>query len=336
MEHLEQGLPEDGKVENQPSAAPQAEREARVWAIGGGKGGVGKTLLSANLAVTLARSGASVIAVDLDLGGANLHTCLGASDAENAPSFTDLFERRVNELADLARPTMIENLSLISGAGDAVSIANIAHAQKQKLLGKLRSLPADYVILDLGAGTAFNTLDFFLCADVGLMVILPEPTSVENAYRFVKSAFYRRLKLAERDYRVRELVDSIMSRKADLGIQTPADLLRQIEREDPLAGGIVRESIGSFDLKFILNQVRTQADADIGFGIRNVCRKYFGMTIDYLGHLEYDSAVWQSVRRRRPLALEFPSSPIMPKIQNFISRLLEEEAEQLRKQREST
>jgi flagellar biosynthesis protein FlhG len=96
-------------------------------------------------------------------------------------------------------------------------------------------------------------------------------------------------------------------------------------------GGIVRDAIGSFNLKFILNQVRTQADSEVGYGIRNVCRKYFGVSIDYLGFLEYDSAVWQSVRRRRPLAVEFPSSPIMPKIQNFVGQLLSEEAERLRR-----
>lgn len=321
-------------AETQPEISPEAEKEtnARVWAVGGGKGGVGKTLITANLAVTLARSGARVVAIDLDLGGANLHTCLGA-DAENMPCLTDFFERRVGTIHDLVQPTAIENLSIISGAADAVSIANLAHAQKHKLLSKIRTLRADYILLDLGAGTAFNTLDFFLFADVGILTVLPEPTSVENAYRFVKSVFYRKLKMAERDFEVRALVDSIMERKAELQISTPADLLRQIERESPLTGGIVREAIGNFDLKFILNQVRTQADAEIGYGIRNVCRKYFGINIDFLGHLEYDSAVWQSVRRRRPLAVEFPSSPIMPKIQTFVSTMLSEEAERLQRKK---
>lgn len=320
--------------ETLPENALETEKEsnARVWAVGGGKGGVGKTLITANLAVTLARSGAKVIAIDLDLGGANLHTCLG-TEAENLPCLTDFFEKRVSSIRELVQPTSIENLAIISGAADAVSIANLAHAQKQKLLSKIRTLEADYILLDLGAGTSFNTLDFFLFADVGILTVLPEPTSVENAYRFVKSIFYRKLKLAERDYNVRNLIDSIMHKKEELQINTPADLLRQIERENPLTGGVVREAIGNFDLKFILNQVRTQADSEIGYGIRNVCRKYFGVNIDYLGHLEYDSAVWQSVRRRRPLAVEFPSSPIMPKIQTFVSQMLNEEAERMQRKK---
>src|SRR3989344_1000266 len=121
-----------------PEITTEIEKEtnARVWAIGGGKGGVGKTLITANLAVTLARSGAKVVAIDLDLGGANLHTCLG-TDAENLPCLTDFFEKRVNTVAELVQPTPIENLSIISGAADAASIANLSPAQKQKLLSKL-------------------------------------------------------------------------------------------------------------------------------------------------------------------------------------------------------
>lgn len=309
-------------------------RGPRVWAIGGGKGGVGKTLVAANLAITLARTGAKVTVLDLDLGGANMHTALGV-DIGDLPSFTDYFERKVSSVADLARPTCVNNLQIIGGAQDSVNIANIAHAQKQKLLSKIRTLPGDYVILDLGAGTTFNTLDFFLSADVGILTVLPEPTSVENTYRFIKSAFYRKLKHVERAFDIRNMVDRLMERKAELNIATPADLLRQLEREHPMLGSRVRSSIQDFDLKFILNQARTQADVDIGFGIRNVCRKYFGLNIDYLGHLEYDSAVWQSVRRKRPLALEFPSSPIMPKIQAIIGTLLNEEAETI-KQKDRT
>ena len=304
-----------------------------MWSVGGGKGGVGKTLIAANMAITLARSGAKVIAFDLDLGGANLHTCLGAVNSGNLPSLSDYFEEKVSDLRELVVPTKVNNLSIIAGAGDNVTIANLPHVHKMKLLNRIRSLPADYLILDLGAGTTFNTLDFFLSADAGILTVLPEPTSVENTYRFIKSAYFRQLKLVERELGVSAIVDQIMSRKQELGIQTPADMLHQLERIHPTVGGRVRHALGSFDLKFILNQVRTQADAEVGYGIRNVCRKYFGLSLDYLGYLEYDSAVWQSVRRRRPLALEFPNSPIMPKIQKFVGSMLSEERERLQRQR---
>ncbi len=302
------------------------DRAPKIWAVGGGKGGVGKTLLAANVAITLARTGARVIVLDLDLGGANMHTALGV-DSSGLPSFTDYFERKIVSMQELARPACVNNLQIISGAQDSISIANISHVQKQKLLSKIRTLSCDYVVLDLGAGTTFNTLDFFLSADVGILTVLPESTSVENTYRFIKSAFYRKLKHVERAFDVHNMVDRLMERKAKLNIATPADLLRQLEREHPMLGSRVRSAIQNFDLKFVLNQIRTQADVDVGYGIRNVCRKYFGLSIDYLGHLEYDSAVWQSVRRKRPLALEFPASPIMPKVQGIVGTLLKEEVD---------
>jgi len=300
-----------------------------VWAIGGGKGGVGKTLVTANFAITLAKAGASVVLVDLDLGGANLHTCLGVD--QSTKTLTDLFSPDVKNLNDIAVPTSIPNLSLISGALDSLNVANLPHAQKQKLLNKLRQIPADYVLLDLGAGTSYNTLDFFLSADVGILVVLPEPTSIENAYRFIKASFYRKLKNIEYLYDARSFVDATMNQKNELGIRTPADLLASLEQQYPEVGSKVRSAFNNFDIKLVVNQARTETDSEIGFGIRNVCKKYFGFNLDYLGCLEYDSAVWQSVRRRKPLTTEFPASPLVPSIQRMVGHIVAEQAEKLKR-----
>ena len=301
----------------------------QIWAIGGGKGGVCKTLITANFAITLAKAGASVTLVDLDLGGANLHTCLGVE--QTTKTLTDLFSPDVKNLSELASPTLLPNLSLISGAQDSLNVANLPHAQKQKLLNKLRQLPSDYIILDLGAGTSYNTLDFFLASDVGILVVLPEPTSIENAYRFIKSAFYRKLKNIEYLYDARSFVDQTMNRKNELGIRTPADLLRALEEQFPEVGSKVRSSISKFDIKLVVNQSRTETDAEVGYGVRNVCKKYFGFNLDYLGHLEYDSAVWQSVRRKRPLTIEFPSSPLVPNIQRMVGYIVAEQADKMKR-----
>lgn len=301
----------------------------QIWAIGGGKGGVGKTLITANFAIALAKAGAQVTLVDLDLGGANLHTCLGVEPSDK--TLTDLFNPNVKNLNELVAPTNIPNLSLVSGAQDSLNVANLPHAQKQKLLNKLRQLPGDYIVLDLGAGTSYNTLDFFLAADVGILVVLPEPTSIENAYRFIKSAFYRKLKNIEYLYDARALVDATMNRKNELGIRTPSDLLRVLEEQYPEVGSKVRGAINRFDIKLVINQARTEIDSEVGYGVRNVCKKYFGFNLDFLGALEYDSAVWQSVRRKRPLTLEFPSSQLIPAMQKMVGHIVAEQAEKLKR-----
>ena len=158
-----------------PRAAPKPKTRARrIIAVGGGKGGIGKSLVSANLGIALAQAGSSVVLVDADLGGANLHSCLGV--AQPQVSLSDFVDRRVAKLEDAAVATGIDRLRLISGARDVLDAANPRHAEKQKLLRHIRALDVDYVVVDLGAGTGFNVLDFFLLADTGIVVLLPEPT----------------------------------------------------------------------------------------------------------------------------------------------------------------
>ncbi len=287
-----------------------------IWAVGGGKGGVGKSLVAANLAISLARAGNRVCAVDLDLGCANLHTCLGV----DIPQLTlsDFFSHRVGSIEETLVKTEVPNLGLISGAQDALGIANLKHTQKSKLLQALMTLPVDYLLFDLGAGTGFNTLDFFLAADSGVLVLLPEPTSIENTYRFIKSAYFRKLKMAESLFEVRPMIDMAMDQKNPLGIRSPSDLVREVSRYSPEMGMKIREVIASFRPKLIINQARTQTDIDIGFSIKSVCKKYFGIDMEYLGYLDYDSAVWQSVRRKRPLMLEFPNSRLVSSFERMV------------------
>ena len=71
-----------------------------------------------------------------------------------------------------------------------------------------------------------------------------------------------------------------------------------------------------------IHEVQSVTDVDIGASIRTVCKKYFGIEMDYIGHLDYDSAVWQSIRRKRPLMLEFPNSGIVSNIEHIVQNLI--------------
>jgi flagellar biosynthesis protein FlhG len=186
----------DGIANAIPLHSTRPGRVKQIWAIGGGKGGVGKSLISSSLAIALARQNLSVIAIDLDLGGANLHTTLGIDLPKQ--SLTDFFSGRVAALEAIITPTGIPHLGLISGAQDSMTAAYIQPADKERLFEQCHDLNADCLVLDLGAGTSDHTLDFFLFADVGLVAVLPEPTSIENAYRFIKSAYLARRQIPHR------------------------------------------------------------------------------------------------------------------------------------------
>lgn len=296
-----------------------AQRRQKIWAIGGGKGGVGKSLVTANLSICLSLMGHKVVAVDLDLGGANLHTCLGVSIPEL--TLSDYISKKTRNLQNLVTPTSIENLAIISGAQDDVGIANLRHMQKSKILTELLTLDADYILLDLGAGTNFNTLDFFISADQGILTALPEPTSIENTYRFIKSVYHRKLKSVEDFLEIGPLIDEAVNARLGQN-KTPLDLINRVQEINPEMGQKLRAHMSRFSPKLIINQVRTQADIDIGFSMNIICKKYFGIDLNYVGYLDYDSAVWQSVKKRRPLLMEFPNSSLVGNFDRIIHRLL--------------
>ena len=132
---------------------------AYILSIGGGKGGTGKSFITANLGVLLANQGRKVLLIDLDLGASNLHTLLGVKNPK--PGLGQFLNKATKNLDHVIAPTMFENLSLISSMNCPLEVANLFYAQKLKIIRAIQKLPYDHILLDLGAGTNFNTLDFF-------------------------------------------------------------------------------------------------------------------------------------------------------------------------------
>jgi flagellar biosynthesis protein FlhG len=303
--------------------SPIQQRTKKIWAIGGGKGGVGKSLVSANVSICLALMGHKVVAVDLDLGGANLHTCLGLPIPQM--TLSDYVSKKVDKFEDLLVSTPISNLKIISGAQDELGMANLKYMHKQTIIQKLNELEADYVLFDLGAGTAFNTIDFFIAADKGILVVLPEPTSIENTYRFIKSVMLRRLRTIEgiSETEIDQLIEESMNSKIAVGQTSPAELIRKISEKYPEIGSKIRTEISLMRPNLIINQVRSQADIDIGYSIQSICRKYFGLEMNFPGYLDYDQSVWQSVRKRKPLLIEYPNSRLVTNFDRIVNRLID-------------
>nr|WP_225413542.1 P-loop NTPase [Stigmatella hybrida] len=302
-----------------PPGLSKRARPRRIIAVGGGKGGIGKTLVSANLGIALAQAGMRVLLVDADLGGANLHTCLGVG--QPSATLSDFVRSNKTRIEDIILPTGVPQLSLIAGAQDVLDAANIKYAQKQKLLRSLTALPVDYLLLDLGAGTSFNTLDFFLVADHGVLVVLPEPTAVENAYRFVKAAFFRRLQQVEAQYGIEDLVESALTTREG-NLRTPHDFIAQVRKDDPAAGARLEKDLMSFRIRLVVNQARTDADMTVGNSVVSAWKKFFGLEMDDLGAIRYDDEAWRAIRKRRPVLLERPESPAAQGLQRIAGRIL--------------
>ena len=294
----------------------------QIWAIGGGKGGIGKSFLVANLGAVAASLGRRVILIDVDLGAANLHTCLGVRGGTRV-NLSDYLEDRVPDLEKAAIQTPIPGLRLILGALGHVGARETTRAQRSELLRAVRALPADLVILDLAAGTERATLDFFLVSDCSLVVTTPEPTAIENAYGFLRASYYRRLGQALGNSGARDLLRVAMDQRNERGIRTPSDLLDEVERLDPREAQGFRRVLQEFRPRLILNQVRSPEEVKMGFSIRSVCRKYFGIDVEYVGYVNFDNAVWRSVKERRPLVLGYPQSDGALYIRRIAKKILE-------------
>jgi flagellar biosynthesis protein FlhG len=300
----------------------------RIIALGGGKGGVGRTVLAANIGIYLAQAGKKVVLVDADLGGANLHTCLAMEIP--ALNLSDFLAGRVKHVEEVAQATTIAGLSFIAGSRELGS-TNPKHPQKLRFLEKIRTMEVDFVILDLAAGTSFSTLDFFLAADRGVLVVVPEPTSIEAGYRFLESAFFRDLYspgIHEGEAPWTRKLLEIVAQRGGEKLSTPLELAAEVGAQDLESGRFVRRRLARFRPYLLVNQARTTADGRLPEAIRSVCRRRFGIELETLAPVEYDDAVWMSVRRRRPLLLEYPESPATKSIVALARRLMAVQAPQ--------
>jgi flagellar biosynthesis protein FlhG len=284
-----------------------AEGQAtRLVAVGGGKGGVGKTLLSANLSVALADAGQRVVAVDTDFAGANLHTLLGVPPPRG--SLADFLTGREHDVAKLALDTPIENLRLVGASGGHPGYARRRPSRRGEALHALTRLDCDLVLLDIAAGMHPEVIDFFLLGSESVVVVTPEPTTIENAYAFLRAALYRSLQLSMRSPSVRERIGEAVDERNERGIRTPLELLREVQSMDAAEGERFLEVLKGFRPQLVLNQVRTLEDIRLGFSLRSVCRKHFGLEVEYLGYVNHDEAARLSVLERRPLVRAFPDS----------------------------
>lgn len=274
----------------------------RVVAIAGGKGGVGKSLVAANVGIFLATLGKRVVLIDGSFGAANLHIFAGVPRPPRSLSET-LVEGGPG-LVELAVPTHVPGVRLVGGVYDPAWVADPGPEKVRTLADQLRQLPADWVVLDLGPGLGSPTLELFLEADIAIAIAVPDPTSIELMHRFVKAAFLKRL---ER----RGLLHLAPGGGSSFEGGTPSPL--EIYLAAVAAGEDVselRSAILTFAPHLVINSARSKSDMELGRAVASAARRRLGVPIRYLGHLEYDEAVWASTRRRRPLLIEHPETRI--------------------------
>jgi flagellar biosynthesis protein FlhG len=158
-------------------------RHARVIAVTSGKGGVGKTNVAVNLAISVAARGKKVVLVDLDLGLANADILLDLTPRYNLAQV--LVGRKTVD--EVTIPAM-GGIKVVPGASGVERLANLSDVERETLLSTFDALhrDADYIFFDTGAGISKNTTAFLAAADDIIVVTIPEPTAVVDAYAVIK------------------------------------------------------------------------------------------------------------------------------------------------------
>ena len=158
-------------------------KPVKVIAVSSGKGGVGKTNVSVNLAVSLASSGKEVMLMDADLGLANVDVLLGLNPAYDL-SHVISGERTLEEVI-VEGPN---NVKIIPGSSGISHMANISPAEQAGLIRAFSELDdvVDVLIVDTGAGISDGVVSFCSAAQEVIVVVCDEPASITDAYAFIK------------------------------------------------------------------------------------------------------------------------------------------------------
>jgi len=272
-----------------------------IISVASGKGGVGKSMVVSNLGLLLARKGKRVILVDLDIGGANLHILFGMFHPPS--TLTDFLTNNVKGLNEIAHPIAgPSSLRLIAGTGETLITANLPHARKKRLIRHLQKLDTDIILVDVGAGTSYHTLDFFLLADYFLAVATPDPTSVLDLYRFIKLAAIRKVLTA---FLAR---DPVAEALLDKDFHSVSEVLEAVGRTSESGAEIAQQALTGFQPALILNRMTTKSRINT-LHLQHLLKQYVGTDLSVLGNIPEDFHVQQSILKFLPVVEFAPTSP---------------------------
>jgi len=297
------------------------KKDRIIIPVASGKGGVGKSVFSSNLAIAIAQQGYKTVAIDLDLGGSNLHTYLGLTNKH--AGIGDYLKAKNIKFKDLLVETDISNLSFIPGEGRTPFLANIPFDQRLEVIQNIQQLSAEYIILDLGAGTTFNTLNFFGISHQGIIITTFETPAVMNFFMFLKNFLFRIISSIVRHDRqiFRMVVDSFRRSGIDDPL-TVKSLLEMIHKNNPELAARAKKALGYYHPRVIFNMGDHPDDLLMTNKVDSTIRQTLSIEVDYFGYIFYDHEVRQAVRGKEPLLISLPKRPFSICIKDIARRIV--------------
>ncbi|MFP4363601.1 MAG: P-loop NTPase [Spirochaetia bacterium] len=294
----------------------------QILPIASGKGGVGKSLVAANLAIALSQAGKRVVLADLDLGGSNIHLILGTPTQTKGVGV--FINNPKTQFEEILIPTGYPNLTFVPGDAEIPGMANVKTTQKRKLIRNLLSVDADYLIMDLGAGTSYNIMDFFLTASSGIIVTTPTLTATLNAYLFLKNAVFRIMYSSfAKKSRAFQILEQLRKQGTAFQKLYIPRFIERIEKEDPQSYQSFQESIKHFNPRLIMNMLEDPKDADKAGKLRRSSREYLGIDLEHLGIVYRDNLQDIALSSRLPIIVYKPQSVLSQAIYRIADKVLQ-------------
>lgn len=291
--------------------------------IASGKGGVGKSIFAANLAIALAQTGHSTVVADLDLGGSNLYTCLGMPN--KYPGIGDYLRSGTIEFSNLIVQTPIPNLKFVPGDGRTPFMANISYEQRLRLIQEIKKISAKYIILDLGAGTMFNTLNFYGLAYRGMMITTFETPSIMNFIMFLRNFMFRVVSNGVRHNRkILDMLIAAFQQPATVSSREPLtvpNLLKKIGEIDPNVAAHIQKICSYYRPRIIFNMGDHPDELNILKKLDHTLISGLSVTADWFGFIFFDDAVRRSAKRKEILIIKYPESIAAENIKRIAARV---------------
>ncbi len=296
----------------------------KIIPIGGGKGGVGKTLLAANLAIGLASCGKRTVVVDLDLGASNLHTALGLRNTR--AGIGNFLSGKGAKFKSIVSHTPFENLMFVPGDVLVSGMSSIQSSQRSRLIRSILELEADYVILDLGSGSSAQVLDFFLTANSGCIVTTPAATSVVNAYGFLKNLAFRFMQRTfASDGDIAGVIKKYMKEKKPGSGPTMNELLGSIRRKDRASAQRAKRYLSMLRPLLIVNMASSPEDLKVADKLRELVSESLSVQMECLGLVYREGVVEESTEESKPLMSAHPDTLAAVEISRMCQKIVQSE-----------
>ncbi len=328
-EHLHFKLQKDQPVIEVKQALENEIKRPKIIAVGGAKGGIGKSIFASNLSVYLHNKGFKTIAADFDLGGSNLHLFLGKTHIKK--TINNYLSGEIVDIKDIMEKTKY-GPELIGGNSSQLGASNISFTRKLKLLKAVRNINADYVVMDLGGDTSYNVLDFFLAADAGIVMTTCDPASYLDAYSFIKVALYRKLNRlfgiesgysGQADIDLKNIIHETLISKTAPPLRDMDEFIQIVKKECPGSVGIVRKVLSDFAPQIIVNKVISESFAMQPVDrIKQVSKKKLSINVDHLCSLPFQDEVEKSARTLVPSVYQTPDSVFAKKFDSICEKFI--------------